>query len=505
MKGVFFKGAGCKVLPLFLFISILRGGSFKWTIGLYMAGDNDLAPAMDEDLREIKRARINSSINVVVFADRGIYSESPGTFVYVKRDTFLMPVMNLGNLDSGDPTTLSFFINYLKSNFPSENYALVIWGHGKGWLKGDDFFYKSVAYDASSTNSIEVFNGELSATIPDFLFNVIIFDACLMGSVEVLLELQNKATYVIASPALVPAYGLNYTALLEAFAIQKTEDVWRRIVEDYIQYYDSLGYTVSLGVYDLSKVEMTLDIIKDAVESSYIKSTTELLKYRFKSTTYNTFSNEIADSSSDLVDLAELLRKGWGIDSLPLVLFAKGNLRFENSSFLSVYFPVSYPILKRDFSKYRCLNFERRIKFLDLVLNALRDSLMQGDTLSVHYIKGKGGYTLFLKNLIKASKWQCELRVEKEGTIKQTVYFNSEKFFLKLTPGLYRFYLRVITNNSNYFYSLFINPDTLRVEDWDTPFHNSIVSSLEDGFDILGRKSQRAKILFKDYKKYIVY
>lgn len=470
-----------------------------------MAGDNDLAPALDEDLREIKRARINNDINVVVFADRGMYSESPGTFIYVKRDTFLVPLIDLSNLDSGDPATLSFFISYLKNNFPSESYALVIWGHGTGWFKGDNFFYKSVAYDASSTNSIDVFNGELSTTIPDSLFNVLIFDACLMGSVEVLVELQNKARYVIASPALVPAYGFNYTALLEAFVIEEVENLLRRIVDGFVQFYDSLGITVSLAIYDLSRIEMSVEVLENVVASSYLKTTTELLKYRFSVTTYNTFSNEIFDSTAIFADLVEFLRKGWSIESLPLVLYAKGNLRLKNSSFLSVYFPVNYSVLKRDFSKYGCLRFERRVRFLDLVLNALRDTLMEGDTVMVHYIEGKDGYMIVLQNLIKASKWLCELKVERDGTIKQTVYSNSKKFFLKLTPGLYRFYLRVITNNPTTFYSLRLSPDTLKVEDGSTPYYNSIVSNFESGFDVLGRKSSKAKIFFKNHKKHIVY
>jgi len=507
VKKALIKGAGPKVLPLFLFVSFLFASPFKWTLGLYMAGDNDLATALDEDLREIKKAKISKDLNVVIFADRGGFSESPGTYIYAKRDTFLITLLNLGNLDSGDPATLSFFVNYLKINFPSENYGLLIWGHGTGWSKSEPLFSKSVAYDAVSSSSIEVFNGELYVSLPDSLFNFIVFDACLMGSIEVLWELQSKTKYVIASPSLVPSFGLDYSKLLETLtADEDVGNVLKRIVDDYLALYDSLGFTVSLVVYDLSRIDTTEEILKGVVESSYSKTTTELLKYRFHALTYNTYSNEVLDTFAILVDVVDLLNKGWGIKTLPLIFYAKGNFHFRNSSFLSAYFPLSYSVLKRDFVRYEKLRFERRVKFSDLLLNTLKDSIAGSDTVYAHFGREKRGMVLTLQNLIKASKWQCELKIERDGILRQRLFSTSGKFLLRLTPGNYKLYVDVIPGNATYRYSLSLSPDSLRVDERDTPYYNSTVDTIDGARDILGRESKREKgILFKKGKKYLVY
>ncbi len=472
-----------------------------------MAGDNDLAMALDKDLSEIKRARIDRSLNVVVFADRGIFSECPGTFMYVKRDTFLVTLLSLGNLDSGDPGNLSFFITYLRHNFPSDYYALVIWGHGTGWNKSENFFQKSVAIDASTSNSIEVFNGELTSSLPDSLFSVIFFDACLMGSIEVLWELREKTRYVVASPALVPSLGFNYTKLLEMFSMEeKIENILKKSVDDFVSDYDSLGFTVSLGVFDLTKIDTTEKIIKDAVESSYLKTTTELLKYRMNAITYNTYSNQVEDPEACLIDVVSLLKLGWAIDTLPVVLYARGNFRFENLSFLSAYFPLNYSIIKRDFLNYRSLNFQRRTNFLDLVLNTLSDSLGEVDTVRALIVREKNGIILSLQNLVKASRWQCLLRVEKEGIVKQELYSLSEKFLLRLTPGFYKLSLEVIPRNKLRGTLLYLTPDTITVLEGETPYYNSIMAELDSGVDILGRQSSKGKgVLFNQSKKYVVY
>jgi hypothetical protein len=75
-----------------------------------------------------------------------------------------------------------------------------------------------------------------------------------------------------------------------------------------------------------------------------------------------------------------------------------------------------------------------------------------------------------------------------------------------LTPGNYKFYLDVIPRNATYRYSLSLLPDSLRVDERDTPYYNSIVDSINGARDILGRESKREKgILFKKGKKYLVY
>jgi hypothetical protein len=136
----------------------------------------------------------------------------------------------------------------------------------------------------------------------------------------------------------------------------------------------------------------------------------------------------------------------------------------------------------------------------------LKDSIAGGDTVYAHFGKEKRGMVLTLRNLIKASKWQCELKIERDGVLRQGLFSTSGKFLLRLTPGNYKFYVDVIPGDVTYRYSLSLSPDSLRVDERDTPYYNSIVDTIEGARDISGRESKREKgILFKKGKKYLVY
>jgi hypothetical protein len=47
-------------------------------------------------------------------------------------------------------------------------------------------------------------------------FNFILFDACLMGGVEIVSELKEVSEYIVASPAEVPEKGFPYTTTFAA-------------------------------------------------------------------------------------------------------------------------------------------------------------------------------------------------------------------------------------------------------------------------------------------------
>lgn len=55
---------------------------------------------------------------------------------------------------------------------------------------------------------------DLESAIPSNMFEYIIFDACLMGSVEVAYQLRNKTKYILASPTETLADGLPYEDII---------------------------------------------------------------------------------------------------------------------------------------------------------------------------------------------------------------------------------------------------------------------------------------------------
>jgi hypothetical protein len=95
------------------------------------------------------------------------------------------------NVNPGTSQALAGFINWTKTNFPAEKYAIVFGGHGDGWKAllvqgpGDDFLRMS-----------ELSTGLAALGQP---FDVVKFDACLMAQVEVAHQIQPQARMMVAS------------------------------------------------------------------------------------------------------------------------------------------------------------------------------------------------------------------------------------------------------------------------------------------------------------------
>ncbi|HND49516.1 MAG TPA: clostripain-related cysteine peptidase, partial [Anaerolineales bacterium] len=118
----------------------------KWTVMVYISGDNNLEDYVVKDI-ELELGAIGSSANVqvIALADRGPgYDTSYGDWQTTKlfRVTQGMTadganaIADWGERNMGDPQTLIDFVSYTKANYPADHYALIFWGHGWNWHPG---------------------------------------------------------------------------------------------------------------------------------------------------------------------------------------------------------------------------------------------------------------------------------------------------------------------------------------------------------------------------------
>lgn len=94
---------------------------------------------------------------------------------------------------ASDPRTLRDFLVWGKAVAPSERYILILWDHGYGTMGG---------FGADELNERKTMKvSELSQAIgsSDMYFDLIVFDACLMGTVETAYALRDQGKYLIAS------------------------------------------------------------------------------------------------------------------------------------------------------------------------------------------------------------------------------------------------------------------------------------------------------------------
>ena len=134
-----------------------------------------------------------------------------------------VPLASPGEIDMGDAGKLKEFIDYCKTNFPANHYALFMWNHGGGVrsiIPGSGTAgTREICLDFSNSYDF-LYTGEITDVLTDSEdVDVMAIDACYMGMAEVAYEyrpLAGKfgADYFAASPALEQYNGWKYNKIL---------------------------------------------------------------------------------------------------------------------------------------------------------------------------------------------------------------------------------------------------------------------------------------------------
>jgi hypothetical protein len=112
----------------------------KWTIMVYMNGDNDLEPDTGINLNQIAKVGSSAEVNIVVqIARESVANVLRGLVVKRPNPGIYNPILDLKeslhNIDMAVPDTLYDFLKWGAQTYPAEHYAVIIWGHGAGWRK----------------------------------------------------------------------------------------------------------------------------------------------------------------------------------------------------------------------------------------------------------------------------------------------------------------------------------------------------------------------------------
>ncbi len=200
------------------------------TVLVYMAGHNTLgyAGCLQADTAEIMagRAAIPRDGRLLVFIDTGDNPRLYRVFPDEPRPRLLAEWKR--DCSSASPQTLCEVLDLTRRLAPSAHYGLVMSSHADGWLPPSNT-PQSQRRSQASPKSFGIDDGDgapdrgeqmavedlatafsQTGLHPDY----ILFDACLMQTVEVAYALREVTDYVIASPALLPAAGANYRHLL---------------------------------------------------------------------------------------------------------------------------------------------------------------------------------------------------------------------------------------------------------------------------------------------------
>ena len=221
------------ILIVFVLVASLTGTVYaapparaKWTVMVYISGDNNLEDYVVQDIEtELAPTGSSADVQVVALADRGPgYDTSYGDwqtteFFHVTQNmTAALSNADTGwdaahadELNMGDAQSLIDFVSWSKANYPADHYALYFWGHGWNWHP--DY----VMLDDSSADTLDY--EELKAALPSLGFiDVVGYDGCNMASIEIFNLWHGHATAVTSSQEWVGWEGLQYDLFLEQLA-----------------------------------------------------------------------------------------------------------------------------------------------------------------------------------------------------------------------------------------------------------------------------------------------
>lgn len=174
-----------------------------------------------------------------------------------------------------DRQTLVDFLNFATEAAPADRYVLVFWDHGEGTLGG----FGRDELNSNASLSLSDMKEALAQT--NVQFDIIVFDACLMATVECAYALEGAGEYMIASEDVVPTDGLYYTTWLRSLSVNKTlstEALAKMIVDAYVVHAPPNREDVTLSVIRLDNVQnVALGVQREMLKISKSQTLAEKL------------------------------------------------------------------------------------------------------------------------------------------------------------------------------------------------------------------------------------
>ena len=347
----------------------------KWTIMIYMAGDNNLAVDMAYAMEQIKdvAAEGAESPNLFVYYDGNspaiptLYCDfsEPGRPRYVRSyrvPNKLYKVPKKENENAADIRSILNFVDWCVNKVEvggdaeisfgrrAEKYALIFSGHSLGFqdiglfkdetsgksLKMKDFYAALWGLVKSKKELEEAYadedqlQGEEREAATTVLLgqklDLLGFDSCVMGMLEVGYQFNDVAKTMIASEGSVPSAGWTYAKILGCLAREQnrkleTRKVAELFVKEFIRSQDAYtvgGVSVDMAAWDLSRfgyladafdglAQVLLACFLDPNSRVYRQMARMILQVHWQCQSY------MYDQNVDLGDFCELLDRECGL------------------------------------------------------------------------------------------------------------------------------------------------------------------------------------------------
>ena len=290
----------------------------EWTIMVFMNGDNNLEEFGIANINDMEQVGSSRDVNVIAQFDRSPeFDTSNGNWnttkiFYITRDNDTEKInskelIDLGEVNMGSSKALEDFVFYSMDNYPAKHYALILWNHGGGWI--------GLSND-NTDNPAGLSIKELSNALRDITnkknkkLDIVGFDMCLMGMLEVYSQISEFADIGVGSEELEPGTGWDYAGLLKFITENPQSDARTfasQITKTYYDFYRDFDSSITLSAIDLSKISSIINSISKIVpkiNSNIDLTWREIARANNKADRY---TSVIGRSNIDIFHLFELL------------------------------------------------------------------------------------------------------------------------------------------------------------------------------------------------------
>lgn len=225
-----------------------------------------------------------------------------------------------GAVNMGDPETLSDFVAFCKTNFPANNYALVLSDHGRGYAGYCyDYHAPHPFWDYALGDSLSVPELETALSGSNYV-DVLIFNTCLGGSFEMAWQLVDEVSYIVAGETIQFETTLHHPREL-VYALSRDTSMTPK---EFAQAaFDSAADPVTLAwnycwpsvsLYDLTKFDISVGVpsFMDTFDQFTQKLVEEIyynpsMAHYFRNFRANLTTSRLDSSESMMVDLYNFL------------------------------------------------------------------------------------------------------------------------------------------------------------------------------------------------------
>ena len=188
----------------------IASSSPRWSALFFLAGANDLGYSMERSLEELAQSKLPENVDVFVQSHDVNGEAVRFRLRHDDQGKVVRDGVQSAPSNAGDPASLESFVSYAKGEAPDNATFLIAGGHGEG--------HRGVALDDIHKDRLEL--PELEAALAPNPVDALLFDSCLMGSLEVAQALQGEASVVVASSDVVRS-GTPLLGYLEAAAASR--------------------------------------------------------------------------------------------------------------------------------------------------------------------------------------------------------------------------------------------------------------------------------------------